>query len=294
MTPALQALLDGRQFTGIDLYIITLADGTILRWSGGDADILDNGVRYPCGGWTGPYWGLVGDSSQCHWKLGTDVQTLTVSVLPGACLIEGVPFANAIAAGVLDGAWLEYRRAYLPMVPSSRFWPLLAIGSEEKFTGRIGDISPAGGSVITLCVNSIAEILQQPWPHEVYQPGCLNLLGDLSCGINLSTWAVHSSAAAGSTALAIKATLTQADGWFDLGDISFTSGVLAGQSRSIRSHAAGVLTLMTPFPQAPAVGDTFVAHPGCDGSMDAKGCPKFNNLDNFRGQPNVPPPSTAN
>ena len=111
ISPALKALLATRRFIGIDLYIITLIDGTVLRWSGGDADILDNGFRYPCGGWTGPYWGLMGDNAQCHWKLGTDVQTLTVSVLPGAALIEGIPFTQAVAIGLFDGAVLEYRRA---------------------------------------------------------------------------------------------------------------------------------------------------------------------------------------
>ena len=294
ISPALKALLATRRFIGIDLYIITLIDGTVLRWSGGDADILDNGFRYPCGGWTGPYWGLMGDNAQCHWKLGTDVQTLTVSVLPGAAQIEGIPFTQAVAIGLFDGAVLEYRRAYLPLATTIQFWPLPATGSVRKSIGRIGDISPAGGSVVTFSVNSFTEILQQPWPHEVYQPGCLNVLGDPSCGINLATWQVTGTAGTDSSVSVIQASLTQADGWFDQGDIAFTSGGLSGQSRSIRTHVGGALTLMTPFPQAPAPGDSFILHPGCDGTMDAGGCPKFSNLANFRGHPFVPPPSTAN
>ncbi len=294
LSAALQSLLATRQFIVIDLYTITLADGAVLRYSGGDADVLDGGVRYPCGGWTGPYWGLVGDNAQCHWKLGTDVQTLTVSVLPGTALVEGSPFVQAVETGVFDGAWLEYRRAYLPLATSVQFWPLPATGSVRKFYGRIGDISPAGGSVVTFCVNSIADILQQPWPPAVYQPGCLNVLGDAACGINLTQWLVTGTVAAGSTALVIAASLTQAAGWFDQGDIAFTSGVLSGQSRSIRAWADGTLTLMTPFPHVPGIGDAFQLHPGCDGTMDAGGCPKFSNLANFRGHPFVPPPSTAN
>ena len=294
LSSSLQSLLSTRQFIGIDLYIVTLIDGTVLRYSGGDADILDGSIRYPCGGWTGPYWGLVGSGGQCHWKLGTDVQTLTVGVLPGAGQIEGIGFTRAVEIGLFDGAILEYRRAYLPLTSTARFWPLPATGSVRKFIGRVGDISPAGGSVVTFTVNSFSEILQQPWPHEVYQPGCLNVLGDDACTINLATWQVTGAAIAGSTAAVVNATLSQADGWFDQGDITFTSGLLSGQSRSIRTHAAGTLALVTPFPQAPAAGDTFRLHPGCDGTMDAGGCPKFSNLANFRGHPFVPPPSTAN
>jgi len=293
VSTALAALLAGRVFTAIDLYIITLADGTVLRYSGGDCSVLDNGIVYPGGGWTGPYFGLVGDNAQCTWALGTGTQTLTISVLPGSSLVEGIPFTQAVEIGLFDGAWMEYRRAYFPMSSTAVFWPLPSTGSVRKFFGRIGDISPAGGTVITFTVNSIAEILQQPWPPEVYQPGCLNVLGDAACAINLASWAITGSALAGSSASAINASLAQPDGWFDVGDIKFTSGVLLGQSRTIRSQAAGVLTLMTPFSQAPGAGDAFLLHPGCDGTMDAGGCPKFSNLANFRGHPFVPPPSTA-
>ena len=294
VSPAVQTLLAGRRFIAVDLYVITLVDGTVLRWSGGDADILDGGVRYPCGGWTGPYWGLVGDNAQCTWKIGTDVQSLTVSVLPGRAMVEGIPFATAVAAGMFDGATLEYRRAYLPLVTSVTFWPLPSTGSVRKWRGRIGDISPAGGSVVTFGVNNVNDVLQQPWPREVYQPGCLSVLGDAACGINLAIWAVTGTAGAGSTTASITATLSQADHWFDQGDITFTSGALLGQSRSIASQIAGALTLATPFPLAASAGDAFLLHPGCDGTMDAGGCPKFANLANFRGQPFVPPPSTAN
>lgn len=293
ISTALAALLATRQFIAIDLFTVTLIDGTVLHYSGGDADIFDNGTRYVSGAWSGPYWGLVGDNAQCNWALGTDTQSLTISVLPGAAQIEGVSFTQAVQTGLFDGAWLEYRRAYLPQNATATYWPLPATGSVQKFLGRIGDISPAGGSVITFSVNSLAEILQQPWPREVYQPGCLNILGDPACGISLATWAVTSTAGAGSTTTAIHASLSQAAGWFSQGDITFTSGVLAGQSRTIRAHAAGILTLVTPFPLTPSIGDSFTLHPGCDGTMDAGGCPKFANLANFRGHPFVPPPSTA-
>jgi len=293
ISPELQALWATRSYIAVDLYIVTLIDGTVYRWSGGDADILDDGQVYSCGGRTGPFWGLVGDQAQCTWTLGTDTQTLALSVLPGAATIKGLSFARAVAWGLFDGATVEYRRAGLPLTTTARFWPLPATGSAWKFTGTIGDISPAGGSVITFSVNNLGEKLQQPWPRECWQTGCLNMVGNGSCGIDMAEWQVTTAAGAGSTSAAITVATTEADGWFTQGDVTFTSGVLAGMSRTIRGHAGGVLTLMIPFPEDPAQGDAITLNPGCDCTMDAGGCPKYANIAKFRGHPFVPPPSTA-
>ena len=88
--------------------------------------------------------------------------------------------------------------------------------------------------------------------------------------------------------------LTQADGYFDQGQITFTSGANNGLSRLIKSfkHTSGAITLATPLPTAPAAADTFTALPGCDLSM-ATCTSKFSNLLHFRGTPFVPTPETA-
>jgi uncharacterized phage protein (TIGR02218 family) len=292
-TPALKALLATRQFYRSDLYIFTLADGSPLRWSGGDCDIVSEGVLYPCGGAVGPYFGRQGNAAQCHQKLGTDVDSLTVHALPGRATVKGAPFLSAVQNGVFDGAWMELRRAYAPALANVAHWPIPATGSVRRFLGRVAE-ADAGGLVATFTINSPMELLQRQLPRNLYQPGCLNVVGDDACGVDLDAYGVGGAAGAGSDALRIYASLPQTSGWFDLGTVAFTSGGLAGQARSVRSWVApNTITLMTPFPMPPAAGDTFVITPGCDGSLGVHGCPKFDNLANFRGFPFVPPPSTA-
>ena len=70
---ALAALLASRRFLVFDLYTLTLSDSTVLRFSGGDADVLWNGQIYSCGGLTGPFWGKDATRSTLHQKLGTGV-----------------------------------------------------------------------------------------------------------------------------------------------------------------------------------------------------------------------------
>jgi hypothetical protein len=57
--------------------------------------------------------------------------------------------------------------------------------------------------------------------------------------------------------------------------------------------APGTVSLIAPFPTAPASGDAFQIYPGCDKTLDANGCAKFANTARFRGFPYVPSPETA-
>ncbi|BAE49279.1 DUF2163 domain-containing protein [Paramagnetospirillum magneticum] len=292
-TPELKALLATRRFFRADLYVIFLPDGTTLRYSGADCDIFAEGGVWPCGGAVGPYFGRTGNRPKIHQKLGTDVDNMVVDVLPGRATILGVPFLTAVQQGLFDGAWLEYRKAYMPTVADARYWPLRTTGTVRRFLGRIAE-ADAGGSVATFTVNSPMELLQKPLPRNLYQPGCQNVLGDLACGKDLAALTVAGIVLPGSTAMMLQADLAGADGWFDLGTVTMATGEMLGQSRTVRRWEDGTLSLVTPFPSIPATGDAIAVIPGCDGSLGPAGCPKFANLANYRGHPFVPPPSTAN
>ena len=93
----------------------------------------------------------------------------------------------------------------------------------------------------------------------------------------------------------VRAQIAQPSGYFDIGSIVLTSGALSGLSKTVKSWIAGLpgtLTLIAPFPIAPAVGDTFTAYPGCD-LTQATCSARFANLVNFGGMPNIPAPETA-
>ncbi len=68
-----------------------------------------------------------------------------------------------------------------------------------------------------------------------------------------------------------------ANGYFNLGIITFISGVLEGASMTVSTSvsATGVITTIMPFATAPAPGDDFTIIPGCDKTFGMCGSGKF-------------------
>lgn len=81
-------------------------------------------------------------------------------------------------------------------------------------------------------------------------------------------------------------------GWFADGIITFTSGVLNGQSFEIKGNpTAFQIELYLPLLVQPAPGDTFTIEPGCNKTeYDCEG--RYSNIVNFRGE-NVMPGEDA-
>ena len=75
--------------------------------------------------------------------------------------------------------------------------------------------------------------------------------------MNKASFTFSNAVVAGSTISSIQTTLAQANGYFDLGYLTFTSGVNSGVSRGIKSYSSGVVNLIIPLPSLPSAGDTF-------------------------------------
>jgi hypothetical protein len=82
------------------------------------------------------------------------------------------------------------------------------------------------------------------------------------------------------------------DGYYDNGQIVFTSGPNSGLTKAIKSYFGRTFFFNSPLPFIPNAGDTFVAYPGCD-KQQSTCTSKFTNLVNFGGFPYVPVPETA-
>lgn len=207
---------------------------------------------------------------------------------PPAEMLEGLPFLQAMRQGVLDGAYLTLERAFLPA------WGAPALGTVVLFHGRFSTLDKVGRTEAQVKVKTDLVLLDIDFPRNLYQPSCLHTLYDQGCTLAKSDprWQYAGTVGAGATASAIPwsgATVAN----FQQGTILFTSGVLEGESATIRGSAAGVLTLIAPLSAVPAAGDAFLANWGCDHTMGPLGCQAFNNLANFRGFPFVPPASMA-
>ena len=292
-SPELLTLLNSRQFFSVDLWtVLPAGGGAALRYCAGDMDVTANGFLYSAGGQVGPYWDRTDNKAKCHWKAGTDVDTLVVDVIPGSALVLGSPFLQVVRAGFFDGAEVMLERALMPTYGDTRR------GVLRYFIGRVAEID-AGRSIATFSINSHLELLNLQWPRNVAQPKCMNSLGDASC---LATVPTRTFTITGTPTIAqFNATLgaSATSGFFDLGKITFTSGVLNGFTATCKS---GVITGGTSLvaqtqgflPSAPSAGDTGTIAYGCNHSLtDANGCAKFSNSAHFRGQPFVPAPAVA-
>jgi uncharacterized phage protein (TIGR02218 family) len=291
-SPALRSLLASRLFNKARLFRIDLINGGSLYYTSADTDILLDGQTYSAGKSNGLLFESKSNRSQIHWKVGVEVDTLTFDVIPNGATINGTPFLEAVKQGVFDGAEMTISNAYWPL----QGWqtPIVPTGTVTMFVGRVADIT-ASRSIATLNVNSHLELLNQNMPRNLYQSGCLNTLYDAGCTLNQASYAVSGSAASGSVAGAILASLAQATGYFDLGKMKFTSGVNNGVWRSVKSYSLGspsTVRLVSPFPSDPAPGDTFTIYPGCD-KTQATCAAKYGNAPNFRGFRFIPENTTG-
>ncbi len=288
-SPALQALLASGAFVMADLYTITLAGGTVLRYTTADLDIASGGDV-----WTsrGPRIDRASGRARVHWKVGLDVDTLELTVMPQpGDLVGSQPFLAALRAGMLDGAELQLDRAFLPD------WslPLQITGTVTLFAGRIAEVD-AGRSAATLKVNSHLELLGVELPRNLYGPGCRHTLFDAGCALSAASFAAAGAAVTqGPTQASFTSSLTGCpDTYFALGRVVFTGGANSGIARAVLgfTRAGGSFSLMAPLPFAIQGGDSFTAYPGCDKQL-ATCTAKFNNQANFGGFPFIPVPETA-
>lgn len=291
--PTLDALLRSRKFYAVDLFTIILVDGTELYYCAGDLDIEYGGHTYSCGGQSGALWGLDGDEEQSTWSVGTASDALVVNIIPRSGTILGLPIKTAIRYGVLDGAMLRQEIAFMPSYGDT------TAGLVLMFLGRIAECD-IGDMSVTINVNSPMELLDQQSPRNLVTPGCGWTLYDEGCTLLPASFETACVIQAGSTrSLLLVSGPSQISQYFNQGKIIFNTGVNDKLSRAIKSWAkgagsTGTISIFPPLPQVPTPGDLLKAYPGCNKSpTDVNGCPKFANLANFRGFPDVPVAETA-
>lgn len=278
------AILATGQYLRADLYAITLATATTLYYTSSDAPLKVAGQAYSTG--------LTIKRGRLSQKAGLEVQTMNLEIAPqgdnpgGAPTIGGLSFLSACRAGLLDGARVLMSKCFLAS------WSDTTPGAVPWFQGRIADVK-CGRFAAPLTVNSDLELLNISMPRNIVQTGCVHSLYDTGCTLSKATFQVSGTVSSlGATPNLINSGLTQADDYFSLGTITFTSGVLNGRSFTVRRSAnsgGAVLAVMPLTGVAP--GDTFTIAPGCD-KAQATCSSKFSNLAHYRGYPYVPVPET--
>lgn len=279
-SPELIAYLNsGQQFLMADLFTFTLVGGGIARYTSASVDVVVGGNTH-----------LANDAiisrGRTRTVIGVEVDTLDLTVAAQTPhTLGGVPWLTAARNGALDGATVRLQRLFMPT------WGDVSLGTVLLFEGRIASLE-VGRTEARLHVNSRLEVLNIQMPRNLYQPGCLNTLFDASCTLVKASNGTSAVVTSASSKTTINCGLAQAAGFFDLGTITFTSGINNGVSRSVKSYAPGVIYLIAPLLIAPSVSDTFTAYAGCD-KKQATCSGKFSNLVNFRGFPFIPAPESV-
>jgi uncharacterized phage protein (TIGR02218 family) len=262
-----------------DLYTITLKSGTALRYTTWDTNLTVLGNTFL----TGPP-NIA--RSAIEEKLGMDVATLEITIEASLTdTLNGMPILQAIGQGFFDGANFRIDRLFMDSASNQ-------IGTVLRFSGFIGALDELTRSSAKLNVNAGTAYLSMQLPALILQPGCTNTLFDARCGLAKISFADSLVVQAGSTANKIITTSARPDGYFDNGQLVFTSGPNNGLVKAVRQYQGGLISFNSPLPFAPNAGDTFTAYPGCD-KRQVTCSGKFANLVNFEGFPYVPAPETA-
>jgi hypothetical protein len=281
------ALLASRQFVFADCYTITLVDGvTRLRYTTGQEDVsvvpIGDLMRVT-------YRAKQVQISGLRFKIGigveVDEQTVTLSYTDDD-LIQGQNFALALKIGWLDGATITRDRFF------AAAWGDPWIGGIPMFAGRVSTLDNVGRVQAKIKVKSALVLLNVDMPRLLWQPSCVNTLGDINCGVDQNLFATTVPLVVDATPTVLPWAGATAD--YNLGKVYIENFDSVTRVRTIREVQVGVsVTLSYPLDFIPVAGNQFVAYEGCDRTIAR--CPHFGGsyLDRNRSYPFVPVGETA-
>jgi uncharacterized phage protein (TIGR02218 family) len=264
-----------------DLYTVTLLAGNVLYYTDSTIDITFGGNTYLHATEGGAVPGF--QRGPIKLALGLQVESLEVDMFYDlSTLILGKTPGAFANAGGFDGARFKVDKFLTTDLTST------TNGVVNLFTGTVATVS-AGSGKVALTIDSDLAYLNAVFPRNYFLPQCNHALFDAGCTLSKATYAVTQAVGSSTVTSITQTALGQPAGYFALGYIVITSGANAGLTRTIKSFAAGVMTLLYPLPGSCAAGDTFTVYPGCDKTQTT--CSStFGNLAHFRGFPFVPTP----
>ena len=261
----LLAHLQGSVLTIATVWKVTLTNGTVLGFTDHDQDIVYSGVTYLAAS------GYTRSTIQTSETLG--VNNLEVNGM----LVSPAITEDALLAGVWDFAKVEV---------SLINWADTTMGILQLPTGFIGQITKKRNSFVAE-IRGLTQLTQQQI-GEVYTPSCRADLGDSRCTVNLVPLTVTGTVGTvSSNQVLTDGGRSEASAYFERGLLTFTSGANNGLSMEVKTYVPGTITLVLPMYYTIAPGDTYSMYPGCD-KLRPTCVTKFNNIVNFRGEPDLP------
>ena len=286
LPPRLAAyLLSVRQSADADVNIadcfrLTLMIGEEIRITSADVDITIDGETFYANS-------IMVKGLRTRASIGLDADQQQIEILYGQDdLIGGIPYAAAIANGLLNFCKIERIRAYFSDYVGGDH-----LGSVVVFRGRVTSVESAGAFTAQVTVANSLVVLENDMPRNTYGPPCSHILYDTGCGLNRDDFMVETTATAGTDGHYIYT--ADADSKMIGGYAEFVTGACTGVRaiiKNVQHHVSVELLLIAP--SVPEAGDVVRLFQGCDHTPTT--CKnKFNNLAHFRGYPYVPAPQFA-
>jgi len=262
---ALKAHLAGSTLTTCTLWKVTRTDGHIFGFTDHDQNVTYGGTTYLAATGHNPS------------SIKTTA-TLSVDNLEVQSMLD----SSTITEDDLRGGLWDYAQVLIQIVNYND----LTMGSMILRQGWLGNIKTGRH-------NFVAELrgMMQPLQQQigrVYAPACDANLGDARCGVNLANFTVTGNATAVVNARQFTdSARIEANGYFDGGLITWTSGPNANYSMEVKTFVASVVTLQQMMPSNIVIGDAYSMIAGCN-KLRATCVAKFANVANFRGFPDLP------
>lgn len=259
VSAGLEAHLAGTQLTLATCWRIARKDGVVMGFTDHDVDLVIDGVTYEAA--TGI------SRSALDSQAGNRVANLEVTAL----LTSDAISAADLASGRFKGAEVVVFRVN---------WADTGQGPLKLLRGTIGRLTLHDDRYVAE-LEGLAKRLNNEIV-ELYSTECLADLGDERCKKDISGFRRTAAVATVVSDRIFTVSLSEADGYWENGLITWTSGDAAGLTSDIRTYTVGRIELLTPPPLGLSVGDSFILDVGCNKQIST--CKnKFDNVVNFRG-----------
>lgn len=249
---------------------LTRRDGAVFGFTDHDRPLVVGGQTYePQSGFT---------QSEARVSLGMAIDSVDVE---GALSSDTLDEAD-IVAGRYDGAAVE--TLLVNWQDTAQFTTLR--------TASVGRITRSDGRFLAE-LESMAASLDKPNGRHLRR-ACDARLGDGRCGVAISQGTLRGTgtvvAVSGPATLRVAGLGAYEAGWFSSGEVTWTSGDLAGVTETVVDHrrdGSDLLLVLPASARMPAAGDGFSIVAGCDKQFSTCKA-KFGNSLNFRGFPHLP------
>lgn len=295
-SPATLNILASGKYLRADLYQFTLVTGQTYYFT--SAEVPITAAVYPSVTQNTYLSGLTINRAQTTQECGLDSQELELTIAPkwdnpgGAATLAGFSVQQAARLGLLDDATCLYSKLFMNF-PSANQQLDTSGGAVGWFLGAVSDIQITRMALDVKISSNLLVLNQTQMPRNLYQATCVHTLYDIGCALLQSSFTVNGIVTGSGGVANFNTNLTQADDYFDLGVITFTTGLNTGYSATVKlyQNASGTVQTMIPFPQPVSGGDHFQIYPGCD-KLQSTCTTKFSNLEHFKATPYVPVPET--